>query len=726
MTFSFMGNRSFARVLNITLPIATLIALLILRLIDPGSFFERVKLSVFDGHVSSDITRPSVNNPAIPKSYLVAIDDASLEKYGQWPWSRETISEILISLYEKGVSLVAIDLIFAEPDRLSPDAFLKAYDISEEDIKRFSNAYGYTNTDKFFADVLSQTPTVLALTGADTFDDAQKSGYSYAMINAELKHLPSVMGMHMPSPIIREGGAYLGHGIIFNDVDGTLRKLPALVNSGGDTYPALFISVLASLQNTNTVLVKGDKEHPWELNSIKVGRSIIPVLEDASFVLKPKYIPERYESLPLNDVLTGLYDKKINESIVILGPTAAGLAAQHDIAGKLSLPGSYLHVGALEQIRASDFLFRPVSFEYLELALGILVGLLTIYFVMAFSGVISFFIVFAVTGLLVLSSRWVYQEHALLTDWSFVLISLVVAFLVTQIIRVLRHENEKGEIRKAFSTYLNPQLVNELANHPERLKLGGERKDVTLLFADIRGFTSLSESYADRPEELTSILNKLLTPLTDCIIQNEGTIDKYMGDAIMAFWNAPLDIDEPNEKAVKAALEMLEALKNLNDQLMHEGLINKPLELGVGLNSGTVIVGNLGSDQRFDYSCIGDAVNLASRIEGLTKQYSVPLLLGESVVSNDSLIKDVVPVLVDTVNVVGKQKPENIFSMYVQDEWIGLHDQLWRYINSADWDSAENTLKVLAEDSNYPEALMDVVSRRVSSRDEKAYSAKAK
>jgi len=499
-----------------------------------------------------------------------------------------------------------------------------------------------------------------------------------------------------------------------------------LVNSGGDTYPALFISVLASLQNTNTVLVKGDKEHPWEFNSIKVGRSIIPVLEDASFVLKPKYIPERYESLPLNDVLTGLYDKKINESIVILGPTAAGLAAQHDIAGKLSLPGSYLHVGALEQIRASDFLFRPVSFEYLELALGILVGLLTIYFVMAFSGVISFFIVFAVTGLLVLSSRWVYQEHALLTDWSFVLISLVVAFLVTQIIRVLRHENEKGEIRKAFSTYLNPQLVNELANHPERLKLGGERKDVTLLFADIRGFTSLSESYADRPEELTSILNKLLTPLTDCIIQNEGTIDKYMGDAIMAFWNAPLDIDEPNEKAVKAALEMLEALKNLNDQLMHEGLINKPLELGVGLNSGTVIVGNLGSDQRFDYSCIGDAVNLASRIEGLTKQYSVPLLLGESVVSNDSLIKDVVPVLVDTVNVVGKQKPENIFSMYVQDEWIGLHDQLWRYINSADWDNAENTLKVLAEDSNYPEALIDVVSRRVSSRDEKAYSAKAK
>jgi len=171
---------------------------------------------------------------------------------------------------------------------------------------------------------------------------------------------------------------------------------------------------------------------------------------------------------------------------------------------------------------------------------------------------------------------------------------------------------------------------------------------------------------------------------------------------------------------------MLEALKNLNDQLMHEGLINKPLELGVGLNSGTVIVGNLGSDQRFDYSCIGDAVNLASRIEGLTKQYGVPLLLGESVVSNETLIKDVVPVLVDTVNVVGKQKPENIFSMYVQDKWIGLHDQLWSFINNADWDKAGNALKVLAEDSNYPEALMDVVSRRVSSRDEKAYSAKAK
>ena len=726
MHFSLIANRSFARVLNLTLPIAFLIILVVFRLIDPGHFFEKVKLSVFDAYVTSDTSKSPVVNAYIPQSYLVAIDDASLKKYGQWPWSREKVSEILITLYEKGASVVAIDLIFAELDRLSPDAFLRAYDFEENEIKRFSNTYGYTNTDEFLSDVLKQTPTVLAATGADESTPLSDSVYSFATINAELDHLPSIPGMNMPNPVIRNGMSHLGHDVIFNDVDGTLRKIPGLITSGGEAFPSLFISVLASLQNTNTLVIKGQKERPWELSSIKVGHSIIPVSEDASFILKPKYIPELHESLSLIDVLSGAHDKKIKDAILILGPTAAGLAAQHDVSGKLSLPGSYLHVGALEQTRASDFVYRTEGLAYLEVVFGMLIGLMAVYLVMAFSGFTSAVMVSGLAAVVIFAGNYAYQEYSLLADWSFSLIALIIAFLATQIIRVLRHENEKGEIRKAFSTYLNPQLVNELANHPEKLKLGGERKEVTLLFADIRGFTSLSENYADRPEELTSILNKLLTPLTDCIIQNEGTIDKYMGDAIMAFWNAPLDIQNPNQKALLAACEMLDELKKLNKDLLNKKLISNPLELGIGVNSGPVIVGNLGSDQRFDYSCIGDAVNLASRIEGLTKQYGIPILFGQSVASSGALSDNMICVLVDKVSVVGKQNAENIYSIFQDDKWVSLHSDLWQQIENDNWSEAESLINQLSGISSYPVSLLAVVKKRVTARDSVPHIAKMK
>lgn len=710
--------RSLSRILNVTAPLALVLVLLMGRLFDPGHVYEKLRLSVTDLYSLSSDIRPTAPIEGLPNTYLVAIDDNALAKFGQWPWSREKVAEIVLAMYEKGAAAVAVDLIFAEPDRLSPKRFLSQFDESAYDITKFANQYGYSDTDEFFAEVLSQTPTAVAVATADHFNHDARSGYSYGLINADLANILSVRGLHLPNDTLNRVGPFLGHDVVVNDRDGIIRKLPVLIESGDEYYPALFASLLAAIQRTTTIAVKGDAEFPSLLSSVRIGGVQIPTNHTGDFYLLPSMVPNVKESLSLTDVLSGQYDNALKDSLLILAPTATGLAAQHDIPHRLSIPGSLLHVGALRQLKRGYILTRDDQTILLEWVAAISLSLISVVVVIAFNGAMATIIFgFIQTGLIIIAF-WAYTNHGVLFDWSFAVVTSLIGFLAAQIIQVMRTEGEKGEIRKAFSTYLSPELVEQLSKEPEKLKLGGERKEVTVLFADIRGFTALSENFIDRPDELTRILNELLTPLTDVIISHQGTIDKYMGDAIMAFWNAPLDVDKHADKAVLAALDMQSALASLNERLMGEGRIGQPLSLGVGINTGTVLVGNLGSEQRFDYSCIGDTVNLASRIEGLTKQLGMSILLGGETAKRISVSHSMSIVRLDDVFVVGKQQPESIFGVIDRKpEWLSDHQLLWRKVKNTEWDAAQVLFDDLVANTSYPEPLKAVLSRRLADKD---------
>jgi adenylate cyclase len=286
---------------------------------------------------------------------------------------------------------------------------------------------------------------------------------------------------------------------------------------------------------------------------------------------------------------------------------------------------------------------------------------------------------------------------------------------------LLRTESERGQIRKAFSTYLSPELVAELSKDPDKLKLGGERRDITVLFADIRGFTTMSEGYKDKPEELTVLLNDLLTPLTHEIMDQKGTIDKYMGDAIMAFWNAPVDVPNHPRIACEAAIKMMIALEALNQDLIGSERITQPLKIGIGLNTGEVTVGNLGSEQRFDYSCLGDAINLGSRLEGLSKVYGVPIVIGESTYDVlDQPPTDAEVVLLDHVIVKGKSIPVAIYGIiphkHFSTDWCADHNELMKFIDHEAWEDVELVLERLRVSETYPVELLDQAIYRAENK----------
>ncbi len=272
----------------------------------------------------------------------------------------------------------------------------------------------------------------------------------------------------------------------------------------------------------------------------------------------------------------------------------------------------------------------------------------------------------AVFATLLIGTSWYfYTQHRLLIDFTYPLMSTTAIYLTLIFSSFVSEQKQRRQIRSAFGQYISPALIEQLAQSPEKLLLGGEEREMTIMFSDVSGFTTISESYKHDPQGLTALMNRFLTPLTNAILDRKGTIDKYMGDAIMAFWNAPLDDKEHQLNACEAALDMLERIDELNQEREIEaedgGHTYIPINVGVGLNTGTCVVGNMGSDLRFDYSVLGDSVNLASRLEGQSKDYGFPIIIGSKTAM---AVKDKFAILeLDFIMVKGKKEPEVIYAI---------------------------------------------------------------
>ena len=569
-----------------------------------------------------------------PDIGILTIDEASIEKYGQYPWNREVLADIIIRLREAEVGIIVMPILFSEYDRLGGDALFM---------------------------LALQHAVVIAQVGTtQTHKNAVPRGV--AKIGDPLPWLYEWPGMLGPIPNL--GTAASGVGVINTapEIDGVVRRLPLIMRVGEETYPAMAIETIrVATGNPSYQIKSGDAG----IIAVRVpGYPIINTDQHARIWLRWN---NTFQSV---SVAADDYSELKGKTVVV-GITAEGLGSiiatpigeQYDWA---------LSASALQTVINGTAPKRYDISLFIELAVSVLVGLLIV--VLA-----RFTPYWAVGGMMILfyagsafGSYWLFTRHLMLADASWIIITTTIVGMHSIFNRFILEFKLKQQIKKQFGTYLSPDMVLILQKNPELLRLGGETKKLSILFADIRGFTPISEQYKTDPQGLTTLINRFLTPMTNLIMSEKGTIDKYMGDCIMAFWNAPVNVDNHEEQAVKSALDMVDRLKELNVELEGEGKL--PIKIGIGINTGEVVVGNMGSDNRFDYSILGDAANLASRLEGQSKGYGVTIILGEDTAK--AVDNDLFNIELDKIAVKGKKEAIRIFTVLGNNDWV-FHNTNW-------------------------------------------------
>jgi adenylate cyclase len=689
------------------LPAAFLAAGLALSFYDPGGVIEDLRLKVFDYYQRF---APRTYQDA-PVRY-VDIDEASLAKYGQWPWPRTLVARLVQNLTEKGVAAIAFDVVFAEPDRTSPKSFLASLPPDTARGPLTDALSQLPDNDQALADVIARSPVVTGFALTATPNDAQpkvKSGFAQ-LGDDPLLFVPNYQGAARNLPVIEEVAK--GNGSFNLDAarDSIVRGVPLVVARGDQLYPSLVAEALRVALGASTIIIKSSGANNEQsfgvktgITTVKIGPIQIPTTSRGALLL---HFTERTQARVISaaDLLDGKVNPdEIEGRIVFVGTSAAGLLDLRPSPLDSAMPGVEAHVQAAEQIMLEHFLARPDWAQGAELIFMGLGGLMLIV-ALARVGALWAAIVTIAAGAGAIETSWyLYSHELLLTDPISPSIVLAGVYLSGSMVQFLRTEAERTQVREAFGQYLSPALVERLAKNPNLLQLGGETKTMTFLFSDVRGFTSISERYKSNPHGLTSLINRFLTPMTDAIMARQGTIDKYMGDCVMAFWNAPLDDPRHIQNACASALAMIEALDALNQKLaaeaVAEGAAYTPLSVGVGINTGSCVVGNMGSEQRFDYSVLGDSVNLASRLEGQSKYYHVTIVLGE----DTARVADAEFALLelDLIAVKGKAEAVAVFTLLgdaaTKDElWFKalrpVHDAMIAAYRAKDWGTARERL----------------------------------
>lgn len=642
-----------------TIGLLGLFLLLAIRVIDPTPL-EAMRLKVFDFYQQF--------NPRISKALpivIVDIDDDSLKEFGQWPWPRTLIAQLVTNIAKTRSVAMAFDIVFSEPDRLSPSLIANSLKGLDETLR--TKLRNLPNNEQVLALAMRRARVILGQSGSNEKSALAKGSKPPQTAIAVLgtkpdPYLISYPGLLRNLPILEKNAKGQGLFTIAPDFDGLIRRVPLIMKAQGRILPGLSTELLRVATGSNALLIKSNEAG---IRSLVVGGVEVPTDNRGRLWLYyARHDPKRYISAA--DILNNTAKaRQLAGKLVFIGTSAIGLKDLKATPMGPSMPGVEIHAQVLENILTRSFLKRPNYIIGAEFFLAILTAMSIIWFAPNASAIRVFLLggtaVTVVGGL----SWYLFISQGILLDIVFPLLSTFVIFLTVMSINYLREETQRRQIRSAFGQYLSPTLVEQLAESPDKLVLGGETRVMSILFSDVRGFTAISELYKDDPQGLTSLMNDFLTPISNAIIDHRGTIDKYMGDAVMAFWNAPLDDAEHAKNACESALEMLVLLKELNtrrqQQAKESGIKFIPIEVGIGINTAQCAVGNMGSDVHFNYSVMGDGVNLASRLEGQTKTYGVPIIIGSH--TADMLGDDLATLEIDNIRVKGKQEPEVIYTV---------------------------------------------------------------
>ena len=647
----FAGSGRFSAILILS-------AALLLQIYDPP-FLANFRDRVFDFYQQSLPREAAAPRPVA----VIDIDENSLLNLGQWPWPRSYLANLVSNATEKGALVIGFDMLFAEADRLSPDKMASNIVGLPDDVKRQLSTL--PSFDKIFAQEMANSRVVLGISVTPDSDGANNYGLdripSFAALGQDpkpyLNKFPALIGN---IDVLDEAAAGRGMVSLDQDFDGIVRRVPLANRVGDKIIPTLALDMLRVATGRNVVVLTNENG----IVGFKVAGSMVPTDTNGRIWIKySEFDPDIYISAL--DVINGtVATEKLAGKLVLVGTSATGLKDLRASPLTSNLPGVEMHMQLLENILTQSYLFRPDFIALFEWLGTVLTGLTLIVLVPIVGARTTMGLLVFVGTVAITSSAYIFIFHSVLIDVSYTVTVSTLVYITLVYSIYMSTEQERTRIRTAFAHYLSPELVKRLSASPDSLVLGGEEKEMTFMFCDIREFTVISEGYKHDPKGLTHLINRFLTPMTGLILEHNGTIDKYMGDSIMAFWNAPLDNPQHAKDAADAAIEMIPRLNTLNAELeseaAQENRIFKQLRVGIGLNTGTCIVGNLGSEQRFDYSVLGDPVNLASRLEGQTKEYGFSIILGDSTAVS---VPDYALIELDLIAVKGKQDATKIYGL---------------------------------------------------------------
>jgi adenylate cyclase len=672
--------------------LALLIGFAALRVLDPAPV-EELRLRTFDGYQRLD-PRKKIARPVT----IVDIDDKSLEKLGQWPWPRTRIADLVTELTRLGAVVIAFDVVFSEPDRLNPDAMADTLrNIDEATRERLRML---PSNDQALADAIRASRVVLGESGSAqelVALDKTLPVTGLAMLGEEPQpFMFDFPGLLRNTSVLEHAAAGRGLFTINPDRDGIVRRVPMIMLAQSQTMPSLTFEMLRVATGSGTILIKAEKAG---IKSLAVKGFTLPTDGNGQlWIHYARQDPSLY--VPVINVLEKtVAPEKIAGKLVLIGTSAVGLNDIKTTPVSQNMPGVEIHAQVLESALAGAVISQPAFGIGIEFGTALVFGLLVIAFAPLFGPVTLVALGAAFATGLIGTSWYFYAQHRLLIDLTYPLMSTTAIYLTLIFSSFVREQAQRKQIRGAFAQYMSPVLVEQLAQSPEKLVLGGEEREMTIMFSDVRGFTTISETYKNDPQGLTALMNRFLTPLTNAILARKGYIDKYMGDAIMAFWNAPLDDKQHEINACEAAIDMLEKIDEVNKQREQEaadgGHVYIPLNVGIGLNTGIGVVGNMGSDLKFNYSVLGDSVNLASRLEGQTKEYGFPIIVGSKTAM---AAKEKFAILeLDFIMVKGKKEPEVIYAIAGREDTAqsgrfqrlrNLTIEMLACYRSRDWDGA--------------------------------------
>lgn len=597
---------------------------------------------------------------------IIDIDEKSLKELGQWPWSRDKVAHLLQNLAEYGVGIVGLDVVFAEPDNSSPKKVFQKMGLKSDDIIDYDDVLGET---------IAQTPTIVGYVFALNNDGIAPEGRpkSSAIIieqnKPETSYLIKPHRAILNIPQIQKNAYSNGYFNTVPDNDGIVRSIPLIMEFNGVIYPSLSLEMMRLVLEQTKITLQYDEKG---ISQILLGDLAIPTDFYGRMLVNYRGPQNSYHYISASDI----YYKRINPSdvegkIALIGTSAAGLLDLRSTPFDSVYAGVEVHANALDNILNKEFISKPIWAVGVDLLSIVFIALITFFILLIPSALASFatlvFLNVAVVGI----HYYLMVYEGILLNTILVLFSLNLLFLLGQAINYFLEIKQKEMIKGKFASKVSPAVMNDILSSDGNI-LEGKEREITVFFSDVRNFTNISEAMGN-PKKLIHLMNTYMDPMTEIIIKSEGTVDKFIGDAIMAYWNAPTNVQDHADKAVSASLEQLHRLKDLNTSIRQnpefESVVSMAdkkgvpiIDIGIGLNTGVAIVGEMGSSGRSDYTVIGDPINLGSRLESLCKYYNSKLNISHF--TKAQLKGNYIFRFLDLVTVKGKSEPVEIWQVH--------------------------------------------------------------
>ncbi len=589
---------------------------------------------------------------------IVDIDETSIKSLGQWPWSRDKLAKILENLTLANVGIVGLDIVFAEEDRTSPHKILQDLKIYKKDVP---------NYDLEFANVVENSPVILGY----QFDLVKKDN-----TNAKVPQIPAIFiekdkpqdksylieayNTILNIPQIQDKAYSSGFFNNIPDDTGIIRSVPLIISYDDTIYPSLALEVIRVINDTQKVVVQYDENG---ISNIVLDDISIPTDRYGRMLINFRGPERSFKYISAIDIYNNSFDKsEIDGKIVLIGTSAAGLFDLRATPFDSIFPGVEVHANIIDNILMQDFIYKASWLDGANIliifVLSIIVVMLTTYTTFWANPII--FLSFSISYLFLVYN--LLFDYGIVLNILFPIATVLIASIMTTLFDYFYNIKKEEAIKAKFASKVSKNVMDDILKNIDKNEFSAKSKEVTIFFSDIRGFTNISEKLDAK--ELISFLNRYMQPMSEIIIKYQGTIDKFIGDAIMAYWNAPIDIKNHCDLALKASLEQLEVLEKLNVELQKENL--PKIDIGIGLNTGTVIVGEMGSSLRSDYTVIGDTINLGSRVESLCKYYDSKLNISNF--TKDKLQEKYIFRFLDLVKVKGKNEPVEIWQVLGKGE----------------------------------------------------------